>query len=140
MQVLARGVCGDSSNASSSPPQWIARLPWPLTPFALVPLLLAYYNTPAALQLLTQFPLLFAMAVFLALLHLILALAHSSSSNSEGNSTARIRTRRQSLKAATDASASLRAALVRLLLDVIALTVLAQGVASLLLLRGYEIQ
>ena len=123
------------------------QLPWPLTPFALVPLLLAAWasaTTPGGpsnhlqLQLLTQLPLTFSLAVLLALLHLGAALARSgSSTRSNSSSSIGVRTRRQSLNAADGSSSSLQRAFVRLLLDVVALAVLAQGVAYLLLLRGY---
>ncbi len=149
MQTLAHGICGDGEASAPAPVagakrRALARLPWPLTPFAVLPLLLAYYasgekNEAAAVLLRTQQqpPVLFALCILLALLHLGKALARSSN---DGNSptctnTTSVRTRRQSLKAAADASASLRAALVRLLLDAVALVVLAQGVAFLLLLR-----
>ena len=139
-QTLARGICDDRKPSSNQGGSLAQRLPWPLTPLALAPLLLATLATTTTTtnhhlqpQLLTQLPLTFLLAVLLALLHLGAALAYSSM-NSAGTG---VRTRRQSLGAAGDGSAFLRRALVRLLLDAVALAVLAQGVAYLLLLRRY---
>lgn len=144
LQTLARGICDDRKPSSNQGGSLAQRLPWPLTPLALAPPLLAalastttnHHLQPQLLaQLLAQLPLTFLQVVLLALLHLGAALAYSSNSSKNSAATG-VRTRRQSLSAAGgDGSAFLRRALVRLLLDAVALAVLAQGVAYLLLLR-----